>query len=86
MSGTKAGKETNEFNQASNDIEQFSPAKHRLHAADGEHHVSHDSKGGQAMTRKCTCYSSRLRQARDHEERRGVHHGQRGEHQERRGA
>ena len=51
MPGTKAGKETNEFNQASNDIEQFSPAEHRLHAADGEHHVSHDSQGGQEMTR-----------------------------------
>ena len=58
----------------------------RLHTADGEHHVSRDSKGGQEMTRKRTRCSSRLRQARDHEERRGVHHGQRGEHQERRGA
>ena len=58
----------------------------RLHTADGEHHVSRDSKGGQEMTRKRTRCSSRLRQARDHEERRGVHLGQRGEHHERRGA
>ena len=48
---SKAGKETSEFNQASNDMEQLSPAEHGLHAADGERHVSHDSQGGQKMTR-----------------------------------
>ena len=48
---SKAGKETSEFNQASNDMEQPSPAEHGLLAADDEHHVNHDSQGGQKMTR-----------------------------------
>ena len=48
---SKARKETSEFNQASNDMEQPSPAEHGLLAADDEHHVNHDSQGGQEMTR-----------------------------------
>ena len=51
MSGTKAGKETNGFNQAIMIQNSSVLPEDRLHTADGEHHVSRDSKGGQEMTR-----------------------------------